>query len=139
MSVSHFPVSEKKYLALLQRMEKLGVKEEDLEESFIRGSGSGGQKINKTSSCVTLVHRPTGVQVRCSRERSQSLNRYIARVLLLEKIERDVLHQETEAMRAVAKTRRQKARRSRKSKAKMLERKRQQSEKKSLRGPVRNE
>ncbi len=139
MSISHFPVSEKKYLALLQRMERLGVKEEDLEENFIRGSGSGGQKINKTSSCVTLLHRPTGVQVRCSRERSQSLNRYIARVLLLEKIERDVLHQETEAMRAVAKARRQKARRSRKSKAKMLERKRQQSEKKSFRGPVRDD
>ena len=139
MSISHFPVSEKKYLALLQRMERLGVKEEDLEENFIRGSGSGGQKINKTSSCVTLLHRPTGVQVRCSRERSQSLNRYIARVLLLEKIERDVLHQETEAMRAGAKARRQKARRSRKSKAKMLERKRQQSEKKSFRGPVRDD
>lgn len=68
-------------------MESLGVREEDLEEQFIRSSGKGGQHVNKTSTCVYLKHKPTGVEVKCMRERSQSLNRFLARRELLEKIE----------------------------------------------------
>jgi len=81
------PVSAEKEKALALRMQELGVSENDFEESFIRSSGPGGQKVNKTSSCVHLVHIPTGLAVKCQRERSQSLNRHLARRLLLDKIE----------------------------------------------------
>jgi protein subunit release factor B len=69
-------------------MEALGVREEDIEEKFIRSSGSGGQKVNKTSTCVYLRHIPTGIEVKCMRERSQPLNRFLARRDLVEKIEK---------------------------------------------------
>ena len=65
----------------------LGVREADIEESFVRSGGHGGQNVNKTSTCVMLVHRPTGVQVKCQETRQQGLNRFIARRLLLDKIE----------------------------------------------------
>ena len=81
------PVSAEKEKALAFRMQELGVSENDFEESLVRSSGPGGQKVNKTSSCVHLVHIPTGLSVKCQRERSQSLNRHLARRLLLEKIE----------------------------------------------------
>ena len=82
------PVSSEKERAIAARMMELGVAENDFEESFIRSSGPGGQKVNKSSSCVYLVHIPTGLAVKCQRERSQSLNRFLARKLLLDKIER---------------------------------------------------
>jgi protein subunit release factor B len=82
------PVSSDKTKAITDRMIKLGVSESDFEESFIRSSGPGGQKVNKSSSCVYLIHIPTGLSVKCQRERSQSLNRFLARRLLLDKIER---------------------------------------------------
>lgn len=85
--MSLFAVSEEKNRWLKQKMESLGVREEDLEEQFIRSSGKGGQHVNKTSTCVYLKHKPTGVEVKCMRERSQSLNRFLARRELLEKIE----------------------------------------------------
>ncbi len=81
------PVSREKEKALSARMLNLGVSESDFEESFIRSSGPGGQKVNKSSSCVYLIHMPTGLTVKCQRERSQALNRYLARRLLLDKIE----------------------------------------------------
>lgn len=68
-------------------MERLGVTEADLRETFIRGSGPGGQKVNKTSSCVQLVHIPSGIIIKCQRERSQSLNRFLARRILLDRLE----------------------------------------------------
>ena len=82
-----FNVSEKKEKALLDRMRELNVTENDLDEQFIRSSGPGGQKVNKTSSCVCLRHIPTDITVKYQRERSQALNRFFARRTLLDKIE----------------------------------------------------
>src|ERR1700692_584210 len=82
-----FPVSLEKANQLAQRMAALGVSEADIEESFVRSGGHGGQNVNKTSTCVMLLHRPTGVQVKCQETRQQGLNRFIARRLLLDKIE----------------------------------------------------
>lgn len=81
-----FAVNPKKQQALLARMAELGVAESDLEEQFIRSSGPGGQHLNKTSSAVRVRHIPTGLEARCGKERSQSVNRFIARRELMEKI-----------------------------------------------------
>jgi peptide chain release factor len=86
MSTPVFAVSEEKNRWLRERMAALEVREEDLRESFIRSSGKGGQHVNKTSTCVHLCHLPTGLEVKCGQERSQSLNRFLARRELLEKI-----------------------------------------------------
>ena len=118
---------------LIIRMEKLGIREDDLLEKFILGSGRGGQKINKTSSCVYLKHIPSGIEIKCQRDRSRELNRYYARKDLCEKIERDILKQKTEKDYEIAKIRRQKKRRSRKSQLKILEGKRAHSQKKKRR------
>jgi protein subunit release factor B len=85
--MSIFNVSEKKEKALLNRMRELNVNEDDLEERFIRASGPGGQKVNKTSSCVFLRHIPTDTTVKYQKERSQALNRFFARRTLLDQIE----------------------------------------------------
>lgn len=82
-----FAVSEKKMRQLLLKMEELGLREEDLLEKFIRASGRGGQKINKTSSSVYLKHLPTGIEVKCMKDRSQSVNRFLARREILERLE----------------------------------------------------
>ena len=81
-----FAVGEKKNRWLEERMRALGIREEDLEETFVRSSGAGGQKVNKTSSCVYLKHSPTGITIKCMKDRSQSINRFLARRELLEKI-----------------------------------------------------
>ena len=78
--MSRFGVTDKKELELFQRMERLGIFERDLKESFIKGSGKGGQKLNKSNSCVQLTHTPSGLEVRSQKERSQSLNRFFARI-----------------------------------------------------------
>lgn len=126
-------ISAEKEQALSERMEKLGIREEDFRETFVRSSGPGGQKVNKTSTCVQLVHIPTGLSVKCQQERSQALNRFLARRLLLDRIERlreGILRSEKEK---IEKIRRQKRRRSKRAKEKMLTEKRQTSEKKMLR------
>jgi protein subunit release factor B len=134
--MSLFTVSTDKENALLERMARLGVAESDIRESFVRSSGPGGQKVNKTSSCVQLVHVPTGLTVKCQRERSQALNRFLARRLLLDRIEkRQTGIVEAERDRA-EKIRRQKRKRSKRAKDKMLEGKRRQSEKKGLRAKI---
>lgn len=101
-------------------MDRLGLKEADFEESFVRSSGPGGQNVNKVSSCVWLRHRPTGLEVKCQRERSQALNRFLAKRLLVEKIELFHLGRESKKIQAIEKIRRQKRKRSRRAKEKML-------------------
>ena len=105
-----FAVSEEKNRWLQAKMEALGVREKDLEEKFIRSSGRGGQKVNKTSSCVYLRHAPTGIEVKCMKERSQSLNRFLARRELFLRIERLSNQSPLEDLRVV-KARKQKAKR----------------------------
>jgi protein subunit release factor B len=83
-----FPVSEEKNRWLKEKMEALGVHEKDIEEKFIRSSGRGGQKVNKTSTCVYLKHFPTGIEIKCMKERNQSLNRFLARRELVRRIEK---------------------------------------------------
>ena len=132
-------VSSAKEKTLLERMQALGVREQDFEEQFVRSSGAGGQKVNKTSSCVVLHHRPTGIQVKCQQERSQALNRFLARRILLDKIEAKIRGAESAEQQAIARIRRQKRRRSRRAKQKLLADKRHQAEKKSSRAGVRPE
>jgi len=127
-------LSKEKEVELLARMEKLGIKEEDIIEKFILGSGSGGQKINKTSSCVYLKHIPTGIEVKCQKDRSRAMNRFLARRDLCDRLENQFSQEKTKQQMAIEKIRRQKRRRSKKAKEKMLVNKQKHSEKKSLRG-----
>jgi len=129
-------ISPEKETALRERMERLGIREEEFRETFIRSSGPGGQKVNKTSSCVYLVHLPTGLSVKCQQERSQSLNRFLARRLLLDRIERLRTGLVSAEKMRIEKIRRQKRRRSRRAQEKTLEAKHLQSEKKSLRARI---
>ncbi len=131
-----FPVSERKRRALAQRLEALGIREEDLEEEFVRSRGPGGQKVNKTSTCVHLRHLPTGITVKCMTERTQALNRYRARLLLADKVEALLKGRQAEEARRIARLRRQKLKRSKRAKEK-LRLKRLTAEKKRLRAPVR--
>ncbi len=109
-----FAVSEEKNRWLHNKMNELGVREADLDETFVRSSGNGGQHVNKTSSCVQLRHKPSGIQVSCMLERSQSVNRFLARRELLERIEA-ASGVVTPEMKRVAKLRKQKDRRKRRT------------------------
>lgn len=131
-----FPVSQQKDKALRDRMEALGIREEDLKESFVRSRGKGGQHVNKVSTCVKLRHLPTGLEVRSEAERSQAMNRYRARAILADKVEELLKGKESEERKRIEKLRRQKRRRSRRAKEKVLEAKRLQAEKKGLRKKV---
>jgi len=134
--MARFGVSATKAHLLLQRMAHLEIYEEDIIEHFIRGSGSGGQKINKTSSCVQLLHAPSGIEIRCQQERSQALNRFFARELLCERIERAKESEVLTAKRENAKLRQQKRKRSKRQKEKILGDKRERSSTKRLRKPI---
>jgi protein subunit release factor B len=131
--MAQFPVTPAKEKGLRDKMNSLNIREEDIRESFVRSGGSGGQKVNKTSTCVYLKHIPTGVEIKCQRERSQSLNRYHARVLLVKKIEQILKGRECEERKRIEKIRRQKRRRSRRAKEKMLKEKKMIAEKKKCR------
>lgn len=128
--MSRFPVNPEKEKALYEKMSALDIREEDIDESFIRSGGRGGQNVNKTSTCVYLRHIPTGVEVKCQKERSQSLNRYHARVILVMKIEKLIKGKESEQIKAIEKIKRQKRKRSKRAKEKILAMKKIISEKK---------
>jgi peptide chain release factor len=131
-------VSKEKSDALLLRMQTLEIREDDLIEKFILGSGSGGQKINKTSSCVYLKHLPTGIEVKCQKGRSREMNRYYARKELCQRLEEKEQNIQSERQMLAEKIRRQKRRRSRRSKEKMLVDKKRHADKKSLRQAPKN-
>jgi peptide chain release factor len=116
-----FGVSAEKERALEARLRALQILEEDLEETFIRSSGPGGQHVNKTSTCVRLVHRPSGLCVKVQSSRSQGLNRFLARRLLADRLEQQLRGAESPQEHQRAKIRRQKQRRVRRTKQKLLE------------------
>ena len=128
-----FGVTPDKEEALRERLERLGVREEDLVEKFVRSGGHGGQNVNKVATCVYLKHLPTGLEVKCQQERSQALNRFLARRILADKVERLIEGRRAEEEQRIAKIRRQKRKRSKRAKEKMLADKRRQSEKKQSR------
>jgi protein subunit release factor B len=134
-----FPVSLEKEAALARRMAELRVNEADIEESFVRSGGHGGQNVNKTSTCVMLMHRPTGLQVKCQETRQQGLNRYIARRLLLDKIEERQRGFVAAKRDEIERIRRQKRKRSRRAKDKMLANKSHHSDKKGFRRKIESE
>ena len=129
----NYIISQEKVSALQEKMERLGIKESDILERFVRSQGHGGQKVNKTSTCVYLKHLPTGIEVKCQQERSQSLNRFFARRILAEKIENIVLGEESEKQQQFEKIRRQKRKRSKRAKEKVLQLKHIQSSRKQAR------
>jgi protein subunit release factor B len=131
-----FGVSLEKEQALRERMQKLGIRDEDLVEKFVRSGGHGGQNVNKVATCVYLKHIPSGIEVKCQKERSQALNRFWARRVLADKLENQILGEKSAEQQRIEKIRRQKRKRSKRAKEKMLANKRVQSEKKQSRSKV---
>ncbi|MGJ8642050.1 MAG: peptide chain release factor family protein [Luteolibacter sp.] len=128
--------SPEKTNALEKRMASLGIYPADLIEKFVRGSGAGGQKINKTSNCVFLKHEPSGIAIKCQVERSREMNRFLARRELCDQFDAIANGKASAKTQAIEKMRRQKRRRSRRSKQRSVADKRALSKKKSLRGRV---
>jgi protein subunit release factor B len=127
------PLTSDKLAAMEQRLTALGIAEADLLEKFVRGSGAGGQKINKTSNCVFLKHLPTGVCIKCQMDRSREMNRFLARRELCEQLEAIREGKAVARTHAIEKMRRTNRPRSRNSKNRSVADKRNLSQKKSMR------
>jgi protein subunit release factor B len=128
---------EVKTMTLEERMAQLGVREDDIVEKFIRSSGPGGQNVNKTSTCVYLKHLPTGLEVKCQRQRSQMLNRSLARHILVSKIAQRMRQDNLQKQSLKAQIMRRDRKKPKGLKRKILENKRKHSEKKSVRRKIR--
>lgn len=126
-------LSSQKEEELRQRMERLSIRDEDLIEKFIRGSGSGGQKVNKTASCVYLKHEPSGIEIKCQQDRSRVMNRFLARRELCEQLEEIAEGKKSKRQQLREKIRRQKRRRSRRQRQNDVILKRKHGQKKELR------
>jgi protein subunit release factor B len=124
--------------ALSLEMARLGLREEDIIERFVRSSAPGGQNVNKTSTCVYLKHVPTGTEVKCQKERSQAQNRYFARELLLKKIKESLLKRQLEQKHRIEKLKRQRRKKPKYLKLRILEEKKKHAQKKSFRLKVRH-
>ncbi len=133
------PLSSERGRAVIARLRALGILEADLNETFVHAGGKGGQNVNKVATCVVLVHRPTGAFVKCQRERSQGQNRVIARQLLADKIETERLGRASARAQEAARIRRQKRRRSRRAKERILATKHARSDTKAARTRVRDQ
>lgn len=131
-----FPVSREKLIALQARMKALGIHEDDLDESFVTSQGKGGQNVNKVATCVVLFHAPSATRIKCQQERSQGLNRYLARKMLVDKLEAKKLGAASQHEQEIERIRRQKRRRSRRAKNRMLADKHARSTVKGLRAKV---
>lgn len=131
--MAYFGVAPEKEAKLKQMMSRFAIKEDDIIEHFVRSGGPGGQNVNKTSTTVYLKHIPSNIEVKCSSERSQVLNRYFARRILIEKIETMLLGEKSRHIQKIEKIRRQKRKRSKRAKEKMLRDKKIHSEKKQAR------
>jgi len=134
--VGRLGVSVEKENEIRKIMRRLKIFEKDIKESFVRSSGPGGQNVNKVSTCVTLMHVPTGIQVKCQKSRIQSTNRLRARYLLIKKIEQKIHDEHLHNIQKREKLRRQKRKRPRHLKEEILQKKHQQSEKKNLRKKI---
>ena len=117
--MTKFGVRPEKEERLFKRLQELGIREEDMEEKFIRSGGHGGQHLNKTSTCVQIKHIPTGIVVKSQRDRSQGVNRYLARLSLISKIEEKFFWESSPKLLKIEKIRKQKQRRKRKTNKKL--------------------
>ena len=126
-------MSIEKRNSLEAAMAKFGIRERDLIEKFLRSGGPGGQNVNKVETCVYLKHLPTGIEVKCQKERSQAKNRYFARKILVKKLETKILGRLSSEAKLAYKIKKQKNRRNRRAKENILRDKKHVSEKKILR------
>lgn len=136
MNYSKYGVSPNKEKGLNNIMKKLNIKETDIIERFIRSRGPGGQNVNKTSTCVYLKHLPSGVEIKCQKYRSQALNRFFARRILITKIETILLGKKSQEQKRIYKLKKQKQKRSKRAKEKILRQKHILSEKKQARRSI---
>lgn len=130
-------ITKKKWLRLYEWMEKLGIHDADLKEQFIIGSGSGGQKLHKTASCVLLLHEKSNNQIKCQESRSRETNRYYARTRLCEKVDEKINQAQSKHQKEIAKIRKQKQKRRKRQKE--ITNKKHKSDLKQTRQPPRKE